>query len=62
MDFFDFFETFSNVFHDLKNVKIAEKHLKIGQFLPILATFYDITFLKKLVEVGAITYFQFDVF
>jgi hypothetical protein len=31
----------SNVFHDLKNVKIAEKSLKIGQLLPILATFYE---------------------
>jgi hypothetical protein len=30
--------TVSGVFHDLKNVKIAEKSLKIGQFLPILAT------------------------
>jgi hypothetical protein len=29
------------VFHDLKNVKIAEKSLKIGQLLPILATFYE---------------------
>jgi hypothetical protein len=48
MNFFDFFEkslkklcngtrTVSNVFHDLKNVKIAAKSLKIGQFLPILA-------------------------
>jgi hypothetical protein len=27
------------VFHDLKNVKIAEKSLKIGQLLPILANF-----------------------
>jgi hypothetical protein len=43
MDFFDFFENFSfffnvivlklfYVFHDLKNVKIAEIILKIGQF------------------------------
>jgi hypothetical protein len=30
-----------DVFHDLKNVKIAEKSLKIGQFLPILATVYE---------------------
>jgi hypothetical protein len=30
-----------DVFHDLKNVKIAEKSLKIGQLLPILATFYE---------------------
>jgi hypothetical protein len=29
----------SNLFHDLKNVKIAEKSLKIGQFYPILPTF-----------------------
>jgi hypothetical protein len=52
MKFFDFFEiskkkkcnrtkTVSNVFHDLKNVKIAAKKMKIGQFLPILATFYE---------------------
>jgi hypothetical protein len=34
-------KTVSNVFHDLKNVKIAAKSLKIGQFLPILATFYE---------------------
>jgi hypothetical protein len=27
------------VFHDLKNVKIAEKSLKIDQLLPILANF-----------------------
>jgi hypothetical protein len=26
---------------DLKNVKIAEKSLKIGQFLPVFATFYE---------------------
>jgi hypothetical protein len=34
----------SNLFHDLKNVKIAEKSLKIGQFgqfYPILPTFYE---------------------
>jgi hypothetical protein len=49
MEFFDFFEISiflksnrSNVFHDLKNVKIAEKSLKIGQFLPILAHFSHI--------------------
>jgi hypothetical protein len=30
-------KTVSGVFHDLKNVKIAEKSLKIGQLLPILA-------------------------
>jgi hypothetical protein len=30
------------VFHDLKNVKIAEKVLKIGQLLPILANFSHI--------------------
>jgi hypothetical protein len=37
------------VFHDLKNVKIAEKSLKIGQ-LPILDTFYE--FLHILKKVG----------
>jgi poly-D-alanine transfer protein DltD len=41
----DFFE---NV-HDLKNVKIAEKSLKIGQFLPILATFYELNHVLKKV-------------
>jgi hypothetical protein len=30
-----------NVFHDLKNVKKAEQSLKICQFWPILATFYE---------------------
>jgi hypothetical protein len=30
------------VFHDLKIVKIAEKSLKIGQLLPILANFSHI--------------------
>jgi hypothetical protein len=48
MKFLDFFfksfifeynhsKTVSGVFHDLKNVKIAEKSLKIGQLLQILA-------------------------
>jgi hypothetical protein len=32
-------KTVSHVFHDLKNVKIAENSLKIGQLLPILANF-----------------------
>jgi hypothetical protein len=49
MEFLDFFEkahcnrfkTVSRVFHDLKNVKIAEKNLQIGQLLPILDTFYE---------------------
>jgi Na+-driven multidrug efflux pump len=40
----------SNMFRGLKNVKIARKSSKIGQLLPILATFYQ--FFK----------FQFDVF
>jgi hypothetical protein len=37
------FKNCSNVLHvhDLKNVKIVEKSLKIGQYLPILATFYE---------------------
>jgi hypothetical protein len=46
MEFFDFFleililkcspsKTVCGVFHDLKNVKITEKSLKIGQFLAI---------------------------
>jgi hypothetical protein len=50
MEFFDFFEkshffkfypskTVSDEFRSLKHVKIAEKSLKIGQFLPILANF-----------------------
>jgi hypothetical protein len=37
-------KTVSGVFHDLNNVKIAEKSLKIGQLLQILAnftTFYE---------------------
>jgi hypothetical protein len=35
MEFFVFLNTalhWSNVFHDLKNMKIAEKSSKIGQF------------------------------
>jgi hypothetical protein len=32
-------KTVWDVFHDLKNVKIAEKSMKIGQLLPILANF-----------------------
>jgi hypothetical protein len=32
-------QTVWDVFHELKIVKIAEKSLKIGQFLPILANF-----------------------
>jgi hypothetical protein len=55
------------VFHDLKNVKIAEKSLKIGQLLPILANFSHIlwiwiSFWKKLVEGAPIAYFQIDIF
>jgi hypothetical protein len=53
MKFLDFFfkslifecnhsKTVSGVFHDLKNVKIAEKSLKIDQLLPILANFSHI--------------------
>jgi hypothetical protein len=34
--------------HGLKNVKIAEKVLKLGQFLQILATFYQ--FFKSRFE------------
>jgi hypothetical protein len=34
-------KTVWGVFHDQKNEKIAEKSLKIGQLLPILATFYE---------------------
>jgi hypothetical protein len=53
IEFFYFFEKVSfldcirskNLLHDLKNVKIAEKSLKIGQFYPILPTFYE--FLKS---------------
>jgi hypothetical protein len=41
---------FSNVFHGLKNVKIAVRKSKIGQFL------------VELVEQAPGTYFQFDVF
>jgi hypothetical protein len=44
------------LFHDLKNVKIAEKDLKIGQFLPILANLNHV--LKKVGEGASITYFQ----
>jgi hypothetical protein len=64
-----FWKTVSDVFHDLKNVKIAKKGSKIGQLLPIvanamLATFYElkITFWKKLVEGADITYFQLDIY
>jgi hypothetical protein len=35
-------KTVWGVFHDLKNVKIAEKSLKIVQLLPILANFSHI--------------------
>jgi hypothetical protein len=35
-------KTVSGVFHDLNNVKIAEKSLKIGQLLHILANFSHI--------------------
>jgi hypothetical protein len=40
------------------------KNSIFGQFLPILATFYEvkITFLKKLVEQARATYLKFDVF
>jgi hypothetical protein len=30
-----------DVFHDLKNVKMAQRSWKICQFWPILATFYE---------------------
>jgi hypothetical protein len=48
-------KTVCGVFHYLQNVKIAEKSFKISQFLPILANFshmlwIKITFWKKLVE------------
>jgi hypothetical protein len=36
---FNHSKTVWDVFHDLKNVKIAEKSLKIGQLLPILGNF-----------------------
>jgi hypothetical protein len=77
MEFFDFFEISHFfkcnrsktilVFHDLKNVKIAEKSLKIGQFLPILAHFSQIyefksSFFFKLVEQAPATYLKFDIF
>jgi hypothetical protein len=50
---FDFFEkshffylirskTVWGVFHYLQNLKIAEKSFKISQFLPILATCYEL--------------------
>jgi hypothetical protein len=57
----------SNMFHDLKNLRIAQRSLKICQFRPILASFSYIlwiliTFWKKLVEGAPITYFQFDIF
>jgi hypothetical protein len=35
-------KTVWDVFHGLKNVKIAEKSLKIGQLLPIVANFSHI--------------------
>jgi hypothetical protein len=34
---YNYSKTVSGVFHDLKNVKIAENSLKIGQLLQILA-------------------------
>jgi hypothetical protein len=34
-------KTVSNLFHDLKKVKVDKESLKIGQILPILATFYE---------------------
>jgi hypothetical protein len=34
-------KTVSGVFHDLKNVKIADKSLQISQLLPILANYYE---------------------
>jgi hypothetical protein len=48
--------------HILKN-DIFPKNRK-NQFLPILATFYEvkITFYKKLVDGAPATYFKFDVF
>jgi hypothetical protein len=42
-------------------VKIAEKSLKIGQLLPILATFYEFeSDFEKPSQ--AMTYFQIDIF
>jgi hypothetical protein len=50
----------------VKNETFSKNSKKsiFGHFLPISATFYEvkITFWKKLVEVGAMTYFQIDVF
>jgi hypothetical protein len=51
MEFFYFFEKSHvfNLFHDLKNVKIAEKRLKIGpfgQFYPHFMNFNHV--LKKV--------------
>jgi hypothetical protein len=56
----------SNVFHGLKNVKKAEKSLKICQFLPILNNFsyilwIKITFWKKLVDRALTTYLKFHI-
>jgi hypothetical protein len=52
--------------HTVKNETFSKKmnQFNFFQFLLILATFYEqkITFWKKLVEVAAGTYFQFDIF
>jgi hypothetical protein len=63
----------SGVFHGLNNAREnSQKSLKISQFLPILATFYEFLnhILKKIgrTTLGRTraaapgTYFQFDVF
>jgi hypothetical protein len=53
-----------NLFHALKNVKIASKSLKNFNFDQFWLYFYEFKsrFEKKLVEEGAMTYFQIDVF
>jgi hypothetical protein len=55
IEFFDFFESLifwlfrfknvSNVFHDLKNLRIAQRSLKICQFLTILSNFIHILWI-----------------
>jgi hypothetical protein len=69
--FFGYFHVFQVVEHipdsfrmiTFKN-KTFEKKIQKFEFLPILATIYEvkITFYKKLVGGASMTYFQFDIF
>jgi hypothetical protein len=57
---YSFLKTVCCVFYDLKNMKIEKKSLKISQFLPHFMNLNHI--LKKMVEQGPGTYFQFGFF